>query len=55
MTNELEEALFLDRAELVAIAHPAGVEVHPNEGLRSTREPFALHAVRNLQPPRRRP
>ena len=51
VTNELEEALFLDRAELVAIAHPAGVEVHPNEGLRSTREPFVLHAIRNLQPP----
>ncbi len=33
ITNELEESLFLDRAELVAIAHPANVDVHPNEGL----------------------
>ena len=33
MTNELEEALFLDRARLIAIDHPADVEVHPEEGL----------------------
>ena len=29
VTNELEEALFVDRLQLVAVAHPAGVEVYP--------------------------
>jgi len=51
ITNELEEAVFLDRAQLVAIAHPASVAVYPNEGLRSTRDPFTLIAVRDRQPP----
>jgi Tfp pilus assembly protein PilF len=51
VTNELEEAVFLDRAELVAIAHPADVEVHPNEGLRSTPGPFTLYRVRDVRPP----
>ena len=53
ITNELEEAVFLDRAQLVVIAHPSDVEVHPNEGLRSPerRPPFALYTVRKPQPP----
>ena len=33
VTNELEEALFVDRLQLVAIEHPPAVEVHPSEGL----------------------
>jgi tetratricopeptide (TPR) repeat protein len=53
ITNELEEALFVDRVQLVAVAHPADVDVHPNEGLRSPerREPFALYTVRQPTPP----
>jgi len=51
VTNELEEAVFLDRAELVAVAHPADVEVHPNEGLRSSPGPFMLYRVRDVRPP----
>ena len=53
ITNELEEALFLDRVQLIVIAHPAGVEVHPNEGLRSPehREAFRVYSVSNPQPP----
>jgi hypothetical protein len=43
ITNELEEALFMDRAQLLAIDHPAGVEVHPNEGLAAAPRPFKLH------------
>ena len=34
VTNELEEALFVDRLQLVAVDHQAGVEVYPNEGLK---------------------
>lgn len=33
VTNELEEAMFVDRLQLVAVDHPADVEVYPNEGL----------------------
>ena len=45
VTNELEEALFVDRLQLVAVDHPASVDVFPNEGLRSPR----THAFRLLR------
>jgi tetratricopeptide (TPR) repeat protein len=51
VTNELEEAVFLDRLELVAVDHPAGVEVFPNEGLRAAPEPLHVYATRGAQPP----
>jgi tetratricopeptide (TPR) repeat protein len=52
LTNELEEALFLDRVQLLVVDHPADVDVYPNEGLRSPpRPPFRLHAVRDARPP----
>jgi Tfp pilus assembly protein PilF len=53
ITNELEEAVFLDRIQLMAVAHPSDVEVYPNEGLRSPeyRAPFTLYTVRDPQPP----
>ena len=54
VTNELEEALFIDRLQLVSVAHPAGVEVHPNEGLGNpTASEFKLYAARAARPPRR--
>jgi tetratricopeptide (TPR) repeat protein len=54
VTNELEEALFVDALALVAVDHPQGVEVFPNEGLRSApRPPFRLFATRNARPPAR--
>src|SRR5262249_11871086 len=48
VTNELEEALFLDRVQLVAVAHPADAGVYPNEGLRSAdaRPAFTLQTQR---------
>jgi tetratricopeptide (TPR) repeat protein len=54
VTNELEEALFVDRLQLLAVDHPANVEVHPNEGLRSPerREPFTIYTSRGARPPR---
>ena len=53
VTNELEEALFVDRLRLLAIAHPAGVDVFPTTGLRSPdrRQPFMLHTVHAPRPP----
>jgi tetratricopeptide (TPR) repeat protein len=54
ITNELEEALFVDRLQLVAVDHPADVAVYPNEGLRSApRPPFALTALRGAHVPAR--
>ncbi|MCA1634206.1 MAG: FG-GAP-like repeat-containing protein [Acidobacteria bacterium] len=52
VTNELEEALFIDHLKLVAVAHPAGVEVYPNEGLGNpTSKQFKLYATRDARPP----
>jgi tetratricopeptide (TPR) repeat protein len=52
VTNELEEALFVDRLRLIAVAHPAGVEVYPNEGMvNPPLPPFKLYATRDARPP----
>ena len=54
VTNELEEALFIDRLQLVSVAHPANLEIHPNEGLgSSTAAEFKLYAVRAARSPLR--
>ena len=53
VTNELEEVLFVDQVELLALAHPSDVEVHPNEGMPATPKPYRLHAVRDVRPPLR--
>ncbi|HYN84054.1 MAG TPA: FG-GAP-like repeat-containing protein [Pyrinomonadaceae bacterium] len=52
VTNELEEVLFMDRLQLLAVAHPVGVEVFPNEGLGNpTSATSKLYAARDLRPP----
>jgi tetratricopeptide (TPR) repeat protein len=52
ITNELEEALFVDRVQLVAIDHRDGTDVYPNEGLRQPpRPPFKVMQTRNARPP----
>ncbi len=52
VTNELEEALFIDRLQLVAIAHPRGVQVYPNEGMiNPPLPPFKLYTTQNAHPP----
>jgi hypothetical protein len=54
ITNELEEALFVDRMQLVAVDHVSDVDVFPNEGLREPpRPPFRLFSVRGARPPSR--
>ena len=52
LTNELEEALFFDRVQLIVVDHEDGVDVFPNEGLRSApRPPFRLTSTRSARPP----
>ncbi|HYG09941.1 MAG TPA: CRTAC1 family protein, partial [Pyrinomonadaceae bacterium] len=52
VTNELEEVLFVDKLQLVAIAHPEDVEIHPGEGLGSPlAAKFQLFAARDARPP----
>ena len=51
VTNELEEALFVDQVELISVAHPQGVDVFPNEGLTVPPQPFKLYATRDARPP----
>ncbi len=52
VTNELEEAMFLDRVRLIAVDHPADVEVYPNEGLKEPPRPaFKLYSTRGAHPP----
>jgi tetratricopeptide (TPR) repeat protein len=52
VTNELEEVLFLDRVRLIAVTHPADVDVYPNEGLAGApRRPFRLFASAHARPP----
>ncbi|HET9711387.1 MAG TPA: CRTAC1 family protein, partial [Pyrinomonadaceae bacterium] len=51
VTNELEEALFVDKLQLVSVAHPGGTEVYPNEGLTVPPQPFKIHTARNARAP----
>src|SRR6185503_134371 len=51
VTNELEEALFADRFQLIAVDHPQRVDVYPNEGMTDPPRPFKLYATQGAQPP----
>jgi tetratricopeptide (TPR) repeat protein len=51
VTNELEEAVFLDRLQLIAVAHPKGVEAYPNEGLTVPPQPFKIYTTQNARAP----
>jgi hypothetical protein len=52
VTNELEEATFVDRLQLIALTHPSDVAVFPAEGLKSSpRAPFGVYVAPALRPP----
>ncbi len=53
VTNELEEAVFLDEVRLLAVDHRRDVAVYPNEGLTVPAKPFRLFAVDQWRPPAR--
>ncbi len=51
ITNELEEVVYLDRVQLIGVAHPEGTELYPNEGMTSPPRRFKLFTTRNPRPP----
>jgi Flp pilus assembly protein TadD len=53
VTNELEETLFVDRLQLLAVTHPTDVEIFPNEGMTDPPKPFRLYGAVDLRPPLR--
>jgi len=52
VTNELEEALYVDCLQLIAIDHPSEIEVYPNEGMTDPPRQFRLFTTRNAHPPK---
>ena len=52
VANQLEEIVYLDAAELVAVDHPAGLRLEPNERLLSAPPypPFRTYAVSRTRP-----
>jgi tetratricopeptide (TPR) repeat protein len=54
--NPLEEVTYLDQVRLMAVDHPPGMDVYPNERMvneAKNRQPVELYAVENLHPVRR--
>jgi hypothetical protein len=52
VTNELEEALFVDKLQLIAVAHPQGTNVFPDEGLgKETNGELRLYTTKNARAP----
>jgi hypothetical protein len=54
INNQLEEVLYIDQTELVALDHPSDVEVFPNERLmpEPPYPPFKIYPAKNAIPPK---
>jgi len=51
VTNELEETVFADRFQLIAVDHPDHLQVYPDEGMTHRPKHFKILAARDLRPP----
>ena len=51
VTNELEEAVFFDRVELIALTHRENINLYPNEGMTAVPKPHRLHGVAGAHVP----
>ena len=51
VTNELEETLYADQFQLIAVDHPPNVEIYPNEGMTDPPRPFKIFAASDARPP----
>ncbi|HKC88902.1 MAG TPA: FG-GAP-like repeat-containing protein, partial [Blastocatellia bacterium] len=55
MNNQLEEVIYFDAVKLLAVDHPADVEIYPNERLMPAQPypEFKIYATRGARPPAR--
>ena len=51
ITNELEEAVFADRFQLIAVDHPTRIAVYPNEGMTTPAKPDKLFVAEDVSVP----